>query len=241
MSSLQSTLTTDAAWKGQAIKDKPESWVYTFSKSDISEINASISTFLDSNSPLEDISKNNFLLPELGKKLTKIKTDLTDGMGFKLFKGMDISSYNRKEIATLFMGVGSYLGTPRSQNAAGHLLGHVRDIGADENDPNSTIKNIQVFDSRFKTEKGLTTASTFKDVKANYTIDNIETTINAMVIFLKETDVYLTIDKKSLPEDLRYNLDLEVEASQIPDGAPIKYFMIGWEPSEKQTEKTAEN
>ncbi len=112
---------------------------------------------------------------------------------------------------------------------------------ADENDPNSTIKNIQVFDSRFKTEKGLTTASTFKDVKANYTIDNIETTINAMVIFLKETDVYLTIDKKSLPEDLRYNLDLEVEASQIPDGAPIKYFMIGWEPSEKQTEKTAEN
>lgn len=111
---------------------------------------------------------------------------------------------------------------------------------ADENDPNSTIKNIQVFDSRFKTEKGLTTASTFKDVKANYTIDNIETTINAMVIFLKETDVYLTIDKKSLPEDLRYNLDLEVEASQIPDGAPIKYFMIGWEPSEKQTEKTAE-
>lgn len=100
----------------------------------------------------------------------------------------------------------------------------------DENDPNSTITNIQVFDSRYKTEKGLTTASTFKDVKANYTIDNIETTINAVVIFLKETDVYLTIDKKSLPEELRYNMDLKVEASQIPDDAPIKYFMIGWEP-----------
>ncbi|QQX77065.1 MULTISPECIES: hypothetical protein [Aequorivita] len=98
-----------------------------------------------------------------------------------------------------------------------------------ENDPNSTITNVQVFDSRYKTEKGLTTASTFKDVKANYTIDNIETTINSVVIFLKETDVYLTIDKKSLPEELRYNMDLEVEASQIPDNAPIKYFMIGWD------------
>lgn len=103
----------------------------------------------------------------------------------------------------------------------------------DENDPNSTIKNIQVFDSRYKTDKGLTTASTWKDVKANYTIDNIETTINAVVIFLKETDVYLTIDKKNLPEDLRNNMDLKIEASQIPDNAPFKYFMIGWEPSEK--------
>jgi hypothetical protein len=99
-----------------------------------------------------------------------------------------------------------------------------------ENDPNSTITNVQVFDSRYKTEKGLTTASTFKNVKENYTIDNIETTINAVVIFLKETDVYLTIDKKSLSEELRYNMDLKVEASQIPDDAPIKYFMIGWEP-----------
>ena len=102
-----------------------------------------------------------------------------------------------------------------------------------ETDPNSTIKNIQVFDARYKTEKGLTTASTWKDVKANYTVDNIQTTINAVVIFLKETDVYLTIDKKSLPEELRYNLDLKVEASQIPDDAPFKYFMIGWEPSAK--------
>ncbi len=97
--------------------------------------------------------------------------------------------------------------------------------------PNSTIKNIQVFDARYKTEKGLNIGSTWKDVKANYTIDNIETTINAVVIFLKETDVYLTIDKKSLPEELRYNMDIEIEASQIPDNAPIKYFMIGWEPS----------
>ena len=103
----------------------------------------------------------------------------------------------------------------------------------DEMSPNSTIRNVQVFDSRYKTEKGLTTASTWKDVKANYTVDNIETTINAVVIFLKETDVYLTIDKKSLPEELRYNMDLKVEASQIPDDAPFKYFMIGWDTIEE--------
>ena len=100
----------------------------------------------------------------------------------------------------------------------------------DENDPNATITNVQVFDSRYKTDKGLTSGSTFKDVKANYTISNIETTINSVVVFLKDSEIYLTIDKKELPENLRYNPNAKIEASQIPDDAKFKYFMIGWEP-----------
>lgn len=99
----------------------------------------------------------------------------------------------------------------------------------DESDATSTIANIQVFDPRYKTEKGLSPASTFKDIKDNYTIVNMETTINAVVIFLKETDVYITIDKKHLAGELRFDMENEVEASQIPDEAPIKYFMIGWD------------
>ena len=106
----------------------------------------------------------------------------------------------------------------------------------DENDPNATVTNVQVFDSRYKTEKGLTSGSTFKDVKANYTISNIESTINSVVVFLKDSEIYLTIDKKELPENLRYNPNAKIEASQIPGEAKFKYFMIGWEP-EKATEK----
>jgi hypothetical protein len=34
------------------------------------------------------------------------------------------------------MGIGSYFGSPRSQNAKGHLLGHVKDLGVDVTDPN---------------------------------------------------------------------------------------------------------
>ena len=33
------------------------------------------------------------------------------------------------------MGIGSYFGRPRSQNAKGHLLGHVKDLGLDIADP----------------------------------------------------------------------------------------------------------
>lgn len=36
-------------------------------------------------------------------------------------------------------GIGAYLGRARSQNAQGHILGHVRNIGADPNDPTARI------------------------------------------------------------------------------------------------------
>lgn len=103
----------------------------------------------------------------------------------------------------------------------------------DESDPSSVITNIQIFDNRYKTEKGLHNGSTFKDVKANYTIANIESTINSVVVFLEASDVFLTIDKKELPENLRYNPSVKIEASQIPDDARFKYFMVGWESSKE--------
>jgi hypothetical protein len=102
----------------------------------------------------------------------------------------------------------------------------------DESDPTSAIANIQIFDPRYKTEKGLTIASTFKEVKANYEIAAIENAINSVVVFLKGTDLFLTIDKKELPEEVRYNFTQKIEATQIPDTAKFKYFMIGWDSGE---------
>jgi len=106
-----------------------------------------------------------------------------------------------------------------------------------ENDPNSTITTVQVFDDRYKTAKGLTKSSTFKDVKDNYTIKNVETMIGSVIVFLEDSNVYLTIDKLELPEDLRYDPSATIEVSQIPDTAKFKYFMVGFE---KETETTEE-
>ena len=97
------------------------------------------------------------------------------------------------------------------------------------NSPDATIKTLRVYDSRYKTSKGLSIKSTFKDIKDNYEISGLQTSIDAVVIFLKDSDVFITIDKKQLPENLRYNPNLTIEASQIPQGATFKYFMIAWE------------
>ena len=96
------------------------------------------------------------------------------------------------------------------------------------NDPDALISNFQFFDPRYKTDKGLNLSSTFKDIKTNYNISNIETTISTVVLFLEDSDLFINIDKKELPENLRYNPNLEIDITNIPDDAKIKYFMLSW-------------
>ena len=67
------------------------------------------------------------------------------------------------------------------------------------------------------------------DIKENYEIANIETTLSTVVIFLKDSDIFINIDKKELPENFRYNPNLVIDVTNIPDEAKIKYFMLSWD------------
>ncbi|MBD0850735.1 hypothetical protein [Maribacter arenosus] len=91
------------------------------------------------------------------------------------------------------------------------------------------IQNVRINDPRFKTEQGIGLQSTFKDIKEKYTIQKIVTSINNIVIFVKDSDIYFTIDKSQLPESLRYVSSPNIDAVQVPDNAKIKYLMVGWE------------
>ena len=98
----------------------------------------------------------------------------------------------------------------------------------DNYNPESLISSFQFFDDRYKTIKGLNINSTFKDVKDNYKIANIETTLSTVVVFLEDSDLFINIDKKELPENLRYNPNFVIEAVNIPDEAKIKYLILSW-------------
>ena len=95
-------------------------------------------------------------------------------------------------------------------------------------DPDALIENFQFFDDRYKTVKGLNINSTFKDIKENYEIANIETTLSTVLIILKDSDLFINIDKKELPENFRYNPNLVIDVTNIPNEAKIKYFMLSW-------------
>lgn len=97
-----------------------------------------------------------------------------------------------------------------------------------EFDSTSTVGYIRILDPRYETKDGLNVKSTFKDLMEHYNISRIENTINAAVVFLDEINAYVTIDKSQLPPSLRYDTDSKIMASQIPNEAKFKYFMVYW-------------
>ncbi|MFN2261709.1 MAG: hypothetical protein ABR595_06560 [Psychroflexus sp.] len=94
------------------------------------------------------------------------------------------------------------------------------------NDSTSTIKEIQVLGSRFKSESGLSSQSKFGEIYENYKISNIQNSINSIILTIEDIGAYIVIDKKHLPSELRFDNDAKIESNQIPDDAPVKYFWL---------------
>jgi len=54
-----------------------------------------------------------------------------------MMQGFPVESFDREAIAAAYLGIGSHLGVAMSQNAQGHILGHVKDLGGNYADLNT--------------------------------------------------------------------------------------------------------
>jgi hypothetical protein len=88
---------------------------------------------------LAHLSAERFPLPTLGPRMVALRRELLAGRGFALLRGLPVHRYSMLQTATIFLGLGAHLGRPRQQNAAGHLLGHVCDLGRTSADPSVRI------------------------------------------------------------------------------------------------------
>lgn len=95
-------------------------------------------------------------------------------------------------------------------------------------DSTSVITSVRIIDERYKTEKKISVLSTFKELNDAYKISKIDNLINAIVISVNELNASFTIDKNELPASLRFDMNLNIDAIQIPEKAKIKYFMLHW-------------
>ena len=93
-----------------------------------------------------------------------------------------------------------------------------------QNDSLSKIKSIQIFDKNYKTDKGVSLQSTFKEINENYMVNNVETSLTSATLFIDELNATIAIDKREL--GLNAFSREEVTLDQIPDIAKIKYFTI---------------
>ncbi len=128
-----------SAWIGEAMAADPSLWLVQLSVEDIAELEQAAVVYLSHTKEIGEITREKFPLPRMAAQLSKLRQTLINGRGFEVLRGLPVATYTQEVAATIFCGIGAHLGSARSQNAMGHILGHVRDIGADANNPNTRI------------------------------------------------------------------------------------------------------
>lgn len=128
-----------SAWYGRELA-KQSDWIEQLSETEIAEVVSATEELL-ANPPLDLtlLNSDDFPLPTLGPRLQRLLDVVLNGRGFVLIRGLPIQQWTRREAAIAFLGIGVHLGSLRMQNAAGHLLGHVRDLGRSSQDPETRI------------------------------------------------------------------------------------------------------
>ena len=126
-------------WKGSEAVGSSD-WIWTLTDAEIDELVAAATGYTKHNNATEaGIVAASFPLPTLGPKLKGLRSRLTHGRGFELIRGFPSPEVGASLSAIVFSGLGAHLGSARPQNAAGDLLGHVRNVGMDPADPEVRI------------------------------------------------------------------------------------------------------
>ncbi|MGB7205351.1 MAG: TauD/TfdA family dioxygenase [Anderseniella sp.] len=128
-----------AAWLGSDLQTKPEEWLVRLTPQDIADLEQAARHYLSQGRDIGEINKNAYPLGAFGQQLEALKNKLLQGIGFEVLRGLPVETYSQEMAATIFCGIGAHLGSARSQNATGHILGHVRNVGADPDNPNVRI------------------------------------------------------------------------------------------------------
>jgi hypothetical protein len=108
-------------------------WIVPLESNDVNELRTAVTVSRDV--PIAGLTRNDIELPTLGPKLLEVQREVVHGRGFVLIRGLPVAEFNREIVARMYYGIGTWLGDAVPQNAAGHLLGHVKDIGQDPHNP----------------------------------------------------------------------------------------------------------
>ncbi|HUF46640.1 MAG TPA: TauD/TfdA family dioxygenase [Vicinamibacterales bacterium] len=127
-----------SAWRAGDMRGRRD-WTVELTPAHQAEILAAVARTRQAGKPIHEITRAGFVLPTLAPILDRVRDDVVDGRGFALIRGVPIDQLDREGVMRAWFGTGAYLGVARSQNRAGHLIGHVYDLGEDKADPKTRL------------------------------------------------------------------------------------------------------
>ena len=127
-----------SSWYGADLVGRTD-WIEQLTDSEITEVESAVSDLEKSAGDLASLALDHVSLPTLGPRLTRFLDEVLHGRGFVLLKGLPVERWTKRRAAIAFLLIGVHLGNLRMQNAEGHLLGHVKDMGSSSEDPHTRI------------------------------------------------------------------------------------------------------
>jgi Taurine catabolism dioxygenase TauD, TfdA family len=127
------SLTGPDAWRGAELAASPQTWLRWFTGNELGALDDAAARLLATGWP--NTSVDSFIAsPAITALIGGIRNELLFGRGFAVLRGLPVDDDPARVAARLWL-LGRHLGKPVSQNARGHLLGHVCDLGYDASDP----------------------------------------------------------------------------------------------------------
>jgi hypothetical protein len=118
-----------SAWIGADMRRREGEWTYRLSPQEVTEVETAVEAVQARGLDIADIRREDFPLPTLAPTLQRLCAEVLNGRGFVLVRGLPVEDRPIAVSATAYWGIGTHFGSARSQNAKGHLLGHVYDLG----------------------------------------------------------------------------------------------------------------
>ncbi|PVI06769.1 Clavaminate synthase-like protein [Periconia macrospinosa] len=118
-------------WEGDELD--PAKYIINLRPSEVQNVRAAVIHFKLTGLPRSAISKTTFPLnSELASKLSAISSELHQGTGISVLRGLDTARFNDEEAVIAFAGICSYVAGLRATDSyANQTLSHVRDATHD--------------------------------------------------------------------------------------------------------------
>lgn len=133
-------LTGPDVWRGAELAATPARWLQRFTADQLGALDDAADRLVGTGWPpppgadLDAIAGRHVEAPAIAALVAALTGELLFGRGFVVLRGLPVDGDPARVAARLWV-LGRHLGRPVTQNARGHLLGHVRDLGYDAADP----------------------------------------------------------------------------------------------------------
>jgi hypothetical protein len=121
-------LETRTAWYGKDLA-RSDAWVRRVGERELREIDAAMARV--AGMPFREIAKEDFPLAATADLIAEILEELENGFGAMRLAGLPVARYGEDDLRRMLWGLGTHFGTAMYQNAAGEIMGEVRDESRD--------------------------------------------------------------------------------------------------------------